>query len=405
MADLYNYIPLTGTIVPDTGDILTAVQNEFKLIFGSDLDVSPTTPQGAMIVSESLARKAVIDNNAVLANQINPNLSGGIFLDAIGQLTGIQRTPKQYTEVPINITGIAGTNILQGALVYSPSINVTFQTLTNVTIGSDGMASVVVASMIAGAITVEVNTIINIISNVLGWETVTNPTIQSSLGAETQSDISFKNYRIETLATQGSSLSEAITSALAAVVGVTSFSYRENISPSTQVIDGITMIGHSIYACVNGGANTDVANALNSKKSGGAAYNNGASTSPQSINVTDSYSGQIIAVLFDRPEVIQILVRATVQNNSSISDLRDSVIKAILDYQSGLIPGNLGLQVGVPVSCFALAGAVGYEIPGLFVINMEISLISPISYSNAEIPIELWQVAQIQSTSITVVIV
>lgn len=84
----YNYITSSGVIIPDTAEQRTAVENEFKAVFGQDLDISPETPQGVLITMETENRDAIVRNNAELANQINPDLAGGVFLDAIWALMG-----------------------------------------------------------------------------------------------------------------------------------------------------------------------------------------------------------------------------------------------------------------------------------------------------------------------------
>ena len=40
---------------------------------------------------------------------------------------------------------------------------------------------------------------------------------------------------------------------LYATEGVTSLTFQENVAATTQTINGISMVGHSIYACVQGG--------------------------------------------------------------------------------------------------------------------------------------------------------
>jgi hypothetical protein len=106
------YINQTGTILPDTSGILTDVTNEYLAVFGADLVVSPSSPQGVLITAEALARTEVVQNNAQIANQINPNIAGGTFLDAIMSLTGIQRTAQTQTQVPnVTVAGVAGTII------------------------------------------------------------------------------------------------------------------------------------------------------------------------------------------------------------------------------------------------------------------------------------------------------
>lgn len=87
MAD-YHYITRQGVIVPDTADLRQGVEKDFYAAFGQDIDLSPETPQGALVTMEIENRDAMVRNNAELANQINPDIAGGIFLDAIWALMG-----------------------------------------------------------------------------------------------------------------------------------------------------------------------------------------------------------------------------------------------------------------------------------------------------------------------------
>lgn len=119
MAD-YGFIVETGVIVPDTSDQLAQVQSEYRTAFGDDLDVSPETPQGVLIAAETESRDSVARNNAALANQINPNLAGGVFLDALWALTGGARfvaTPSVIRGVELG--GVPGAIIPEGAVALS----------------------------------------------------------------------------------------------------------------------------------------------------------------------------------------------------------------------------------------------------------------------------------------------
>jgi len=69
-----------------------------------------------MITAEVEARDNVARNNADLANQINPDLAGGVFLDAIWSLTaGGRIAATRSTLQGVVLTGQAGTVIRSGA--------------------------------------------------------------------------------------------------------------------------------------------------------------------------------------------------------------------------------------------------------------------------------------------------
>ncbi len=511
MADNYQYIDSTGVIVPDTSDILVEVQNEYKDAFGADLVVTPDTPQGVLITSETLARSNVLQNNAAVANQINPNISGGTFLDAVMALTGIERTPATQTLiVGAVLTGVANTVIPASTQARTAAGDI-FYSLANAILGVDGTAVVNFAAVEYGPVPCGVNALEFIVTNILGWETVTNP-VAGVVGQSTQSDIGARALRSNTLAFQGVSLAESITSALYNTAGVQSLSFRENynsvpmgiivgitdgdtladtvwalettglievdttnltftqngqtvpaggINPwptaaygttanitlsglgtaagrdwSAPIIagdivialaqttasqnglwvaaagawtrhaympaaaellgsnDGISMIKNSVYACVNGGSDVDVAAALLENKSSGAGWNGG-----EDIDVIEPASGQTYTVLFDRPAEITILVRVTTTNGDSAS-----IKTAILNYIAGGLSEESGYVVGGDVSPWEIAGAINRQYPSIYLTKVEISYVSP-SYTTNVLPIALNEIPVTIESNITVVVV
>lgn len=268
----YTYAEATGLITPNTQNLMAEVQQEYSSAFGSSLVLAPNTPQGILITAETLARTRVLQLNSTVANQINPNYAGGVFLDSILALTGSERTASLYTLVPVNLTGVAGTIVPAGSFVQDVIGNM-YATLTTVTL-TTGIVTLVVQAVASGPITVAVGTVTIIVTNTLGWETVTNTSVQTFTGNTTQSDVAARTLRQNTLALQGQSLSQAITSGVSAVPGVTSFFYQQNDVGSTQTINDVVMKPSSLYLCVDGGDPTAIAQVLNQKKSGGCDYNN-----------------------------------------------------------------------------------------------------------------------------------
>lgn len=394
----YTYINSTGVIIADTGEVKTLVENEYKSTFGQDLNVDPSTPQGVLITAETLARSEMLRNNAALANQINPNLAGGVFLDAILALTGSQRVAAEPSFATCVLNGVASTVIPEGAQASS-STGIVFQSTSTVTLDGSGQATVIFSAVVPGAVSVPANFITQVVSDILGWETVNNPA-QGTIGSDEQTDEQARELRRVTLAAQGTALPEAIISDLYLVPGVKSLVFRENYTDSPIVIDGKTLIPHSIYVIVDGGTDTDVATSLLNKKSMGCAYNGSTN-----VTLTVPISGQSYIVKFDRPDVISVLVKATVKANSSIQDPTTAVKQAILDYANGLLPGEPGFVVGASVSPFELAGAVNIEVPGLYVKKMEVSFASVTSWTTDELPILIYQIANITIDSIIVDVV
>jgi len=265
---VYNYIDETGVITVDAAAIQADVEAEYRGIFGADLIVTPNTPQGMLISAEVQARIALADNNAQLANQINPNLAGGVALDAIMSLTNpYGRLPALQSVVYATITGTPGTVIPAGSIVAetgSGDLN-QFYTLTQLTIPANGtVTGVQFNSVVYGPIPCAVNALTDIVTSVLGWTTVTNPAA-ATIGRTLQSDLDARRYRLNTLATQGASTAQAITAEILRNTSASSVTLLENIANSTQTIDGVSMVAKSIYVCVTDsvvadqGTNSEVA--------------------------------------------------------------------------------------------------------------------------------------------------
>jgi hypothetical protein len=394
---LYDYVTGAGVIVPDTSQILADVEAEFKAALGDDLVTDPETPEGLLIAQEVAARDAVARNNAKVANQINPNEAGGTFLDAIWALSGGERIPTTKSYALCAISGTPGT-IIPTSVQFRSQAGDLWQVQAETIIDVDGTGIAEAAAVTPGPISAASNTITNIVIGVLGLETVTNPDA-AVLGTLTQSDLSTRRARKLTLGRQGTALPAAIIAELYATPNVRSLRFLENITDAEQTISGILMVPHSIYVCVDGGSDADVAAALLSKKSLGCNWNGSVD-----VTVIDEASEQPYLVRFDRPTLVPILARVTVQVTNPLINPQTAVRDAILLYADGGLEGEDGLTVGTGASPFEFASAINRLEPGVFVRDLELALQSDGIFDRQTIPIAVNQKATINSAAIQVVI-
>jgi hypothetical protein len=395
----YTYIAAGGVIVPDTSALQAEVENEYRAALGADIVVTPNTPQGVLITAEVIARANALGNNAALANQINPDIAGGVFLDAIWALTGGERLPATRSFIPgVSLAGVAGTLIPAGSIA-AKSDGVQFASTADVVLDGSGLGVVEFVAVDFGPIACNPGALDTVVSGVLGWETVNNidPAV---LGRNVESDGASRVRRRNTLALQGSGGPGAIIAGLYDTEGVRSLAFRENVTDVATVIDGINLGPHSIYVCVDGGTDEAVAATLLERKSMGAGYNGGTV-----VNVTEPLSGQVYPVAFDRPTPVPVLVRATVKVMGATGDPAALVRAAILAFVQGQLEGEAGFTVGASVSPFELAGAVNVQTPGIYVQNMEVTLQAVINYQPTTIPIAIDEIATLSEGSITVVVV
>ena len=90
-ASLYDYATKNGIVIPATSDIRTKVENEFKTIFGADIDTTAETPIGRLIEAITFLFVDICGVNAQNANGINPSSATGAYLDNIAALFGVTR--------------------------------------------------------------------------------------------------------------------------------------------------------------------------------------------------------------------------------------------------------------------------------------------------------------------------
>lgn len=394
MAD-YEFVASTGVIVPDTATLRAQVEEEWREAFGQDLVTTPETPQGVLITAETEARDGIVRNNAALANQINPDIAGGVFLDAIWQLTrGARRSASRSVMNGVILGGVPTTVVPAGSLAAVTGTGDLFETVGVNVIGPGGTVAASMQSVEFGPVQCGIGQLVTVASSVLGWETVSNPAAATP-GRFVESDLASRRRRRQTLALQSVALPEAIKSRLMEIDGVNSLTFRENITNAPAVIDGVNLIAHSIYVCVDGGTDQEVAEALLATKSLGAGWNGS-----ESVIVVDPSSGQSYTVQFDRPADISVFVRVTARFNNT--DGQAIIKQAILDYAAGELAGDGGFFVGEDVSPWELAGAINQVEPRIGVVLVELSL-DGITYNTNTIDIEIFEKAVTSEAQIAVI--
>ena len=397
MAEIFQqYITKNGVIVPDTADVKEQVESEYKAALGENLSLEESTPQGRLIEAETISRKAVLENNAYMANQLNPNTSTGIFLDAACALVGVVRKSATHTEVLATVTGVAGTVIPAGSQARTSAGDL-FELVDTYTIPAGGTGTTYFQSVNEGPVACATGTLTQIVTSVFGWETISNP-VAAVIGVNAESDSDLRLRRLKSIY-KGTSLLQSIESALLKVDGVLSVFPAENDTNGTKTIDGKTLVAHSIWIVVDGGSNQDVAKAIWEHKSLGCAYNGA-----EEVTVYGPYNVPY-TVKFDRPTYQPFTIDVTVTSPLTIdaTEVEAEVKAALAAWANGEIPGVDGLGLGVDVSPFEAAAAITARIPGLFVNNVEVAF-SGDDPGTSSLEVKVYEKATLAESDITVTV-
>lgn len=373
MAEYYDYVTGRGVIVPDTSTVLGDVQNEFKAVFGNDLDVSPETVQGRIIEMISRSRLFTIQACAAVSNMLNLNTANGFVLDDLGSLFLLSRQPATYTTTSVVLSGVSGTVVPEGTRLKSTGGQI-FVNTADYVIGSP--LNAVFRAEKKGVIPCPANTLTIILDAVNGLETANNPA-NPVLGRELESDAEFRSRIKGSLNINSMAVISAIKANLEQISGVVGTYLYDNYSTSSVVVDEITVPAHSILAIVDGGDSAEIAKVLYDKKTIGTGYL--ASTTDPDIQIVtetvlDPIYGTSYTVKFARPKIVNLLVDITVvRQNYTGDDLETAVKDAIIKWSVGDNDEVDGLKIGTDVSPFEISAAVSNTLPEIFIRDCKIA--------------------------------
>lgn len=512
MDSLYQYLSSKGIIIPDTGSVLTTVQDDFKALFGDDLSTEPSTPQGRLIEAFARYLKASVGFGALCANQLDLSQAHGVFLDSLASIFGITRRKATYTTVSAQLSGVSGSTVPAGSLAsaggkmfalassvqlgalanaslafvsvppidstvtvgdttytflssvetensvllgltaedcannlvaalqggagrgslyadsvvpntaVSAQINAATILLDSLTEGSLGDLTPLSASDLAitvvpfsggsagnatglfvaqdeGQIPCPVGALNTVVSSAIGWETVLNST-RGELGGSEETDEELrarvKASRFSGVATEG-----AVYSAVAQVNGVLSVFVKDNGTNAPIAIGDKFIAAHSLLVVVNGGSDSDIANAIYANRSGGCGLTS-FSGQAVSVFVTDPITGNVHEMRFNRPAYVPITLAVSVKYTGTLSqaDVTDEVKKFVAAWANGEYDGT-ALALGETISPYFFGQPLQDDIPGLSVQSISCSRDgNPLS--TAPITIQPYEVATIAPGNISV---
>ena len=387
----------TGVIAPSTEEIKTDVQNLFLQAWPT-LNTDDATPQGQLITSLT---QIIANKNAQMLyviNQFNPSNASEPWQDAIGNLYFLQRKPATATIVNCLCTGLEGT-ILPGldsssqpAQAQSSSGQI-YVCVSTTTIPSGGSIIVPFQCTELGPIQAPANTVNKIYHQIVGWDTVNNPN-SGVIGAAGENRIEYEERRKNSLALFGTGSKESVYSKVYNVSGVTDLVVVENDTSAAKTIQGVELVPNSIYVCVNGGDNTDIATAIYNGKSGGCATNG-----TVSVPITDKVSESVNLILFDRPQNVDVKIQVTVDAKTGVSDDVICLIKQAIINNFNTTVGSERITIGQTI--YASRFYCSITSVGINIISVEIGLLNG-SYGDL-VSFNLNQLPVLSPSNITVI--
>ena len=337
-----------GVITVDTGDIQTDFENAYRgALGGDDVNLDSGSIQGQLVINDTANLVSAMNGVVAVANDYNVYYATGHALDVAASFYGYYRKTAIATVVVATVGGTAGTIIPLGSIASDG--NNQYKSLNNIVIGNNGTATVQFQAMNPGPITCPANTLTEIITPVVGWDTVNND-YDGIVGMDAETDNVFRNrITANWLNKRARAILGAIIDNVAALPGVVSVLGRENPNNTELVIDDITLSPHSVYLAIVGGNAVDIAKTIAAQKAMGAATvgNTAVAWVDERIDYQYAYNIQRPTVV---PVEIEIQYRA---NNYTGADIGPQIVNTVMAY----IADN-PFMIGVTVAGADIAAAL-----------------------------------------------
>lgn len=314
----------TGFDVSEIDDLREQIASEWQKAFKEKdrplLNTDPETPQGQIIDSQVATVNQKDSEVLYLAQQFDPRTAEGRFQDALAEIYFIKRKPAINSYAMCTINGRAGTQINAGALIESEIDGTQWSLDQDVTIPAEETITAKFTCISDGAISASSGTLTKIVTTVTGWDTVTNAT--AIVGSLEESQSAFEQRRKDSVSLNARSTVNAVYANVAQCDGVIAVYAVDNKKNISETIDNYTLTPHSIFVSVIGGENADIAKAIYDNLSAGCDYNGNTS-----VDITNEYSGAVETVKFYRPTQFDIYVKVQIQNNASLPDDYENIVK------------------------------------------------------------------------------
>jgi len=371
MADVDELV-YTGLQTKDNEVLVSDLKTGFTNIYstnGEELNFDSNTPDGQLIELFAYAGSVIRELITEVYNSCDPDKCVGAVQDNRYQINYLTRKEGSYTiqsiAVTVNqtveLTGLDASYNEPNASAYAVSDNngniwylVDSDTLTPGTHNLDFRAEQM------GAVIPTVGTIINPVTIIPGVISVINNVGPTSIGVEEESDTDFRIRRQRSVTLASRNNIDAIEANLLALDGVVDVYIHENRTNNT---DETNTPPHSIWAIVQGGANTDIANVI---------YENigGAGTKGDVVVPITTASLEETEIKFDRELVTPLYIKFDLK---PITELGEINIDGVKEYIGENLTYDIGEDVETSKITQVCADALLAQGGNGYALNVEIS--------------------------------
>lgn len=346
------------SLIPNTSDILTDLQDLYQDTFGASLSLDPSTPAGLLIGIDTANLVDVNEQAVMLYSQFNIDTATGKYLDALCSIFNIARLSATNSYATVTFSGVENTLVPLGSIVE----NANKQKFATVEIGyvsALGNIDLQVKSVETGVIPVNANSLTELATPSVGITSVNNRTT-GKVGTVIESDSALRIRFFQQRGKNGTGSLENVQAQVYTVEGVQKVKVIENFTDTVQVINGVSVDAHSINTIVVGGTVEGVATTIQRSKSGGCGVQG-------ALSYDVPVGNTLYTIKFDRPKFIDTTIYIELKNTGYSGDIVTDLKLLVQDYFQNT------LQIGQTISPTEIISEVACSLSGVFFTSIKIS--------------------------------
>lgn len=307
----------TGITIQTLPEIIDELTASFQSIYGESINIDQNSPDGQLIGIIAKLDNDLQEQLLALYNSFDPDAAVGQAMHKIIKLSGLTRNPATRSTVTLSMV-LSKTVAFPSDYTVKDTVGQEWVIALAQTLGA-GTHSVDFYAKEWGAISSSSGTITEPVTIIDGVTSFHNP-LNSTVGSNEEDDVSLRIRRRRSVEKPSFSTIGGLIARLLDLNGVIDAKVYEN---RTSVYDSALGINpHTIWCIVDGGLNSDIAEAIAKEKTAGVGEKGSVVAEYTEIFTRSDLSTftYIHEVSFDRPNIVNPHIRLTATTVSGVVD-------------------------------------------------------------------------------------
>lgn len=247
-----NLINLTGAglQIATLTEIRSALIDEYKSIYGSDIDLSTGSADGVYVNNQALIINNLLNVIQILYSNLDVNTATGVYLDALCALANITRKQPTASNASLQVTtnGVAVPDVSTITFIDQAGTEWKYIGKETISLSTSETKEITVTCSELGAIQAPVGWINNTIEALSLDVQQLNP---ANVGTELETDFQLRARRNQSSGANGITVLESLSGNLLNLSGIEDvYIYNNNTASNITAKDTTTVDAHSIYVVI-----------------------------------------------------------------------------------------------------------------------------------------------------------